>query len=263
VLEAKLVINGMAISIGSEFIENGVEKPDASKQDCELNAFRRLAEKLKKRFPRLPVCLCMDSLYACNPVFTLCNQYNWQYIIRFKDGSIPTVAEEFHVLKLMEGNQTLTETEVETGITKTYRYACGIPYGTHLLNIVEYTQSDMPYPFVYLTGLPVSNRNCKQTVEDGRDRWKIENEGFNAQKNEGYELEHLFSEDPTAMKNHYLLIQIRHMIFQFFANAISIWKQLRQPLYAIVEHVKLSFQRSCLTEDDIQLINRKRQYRFP
>ena len=48
----------------------------------------------------------------------------------------------------------------------------------------------------------------------GRLRWKIENEGFNVQKNGGYNLEHAYSRDPNARKIFYLLLQIAHLIFQ-------------------------------------------------
>ena len=50
VLEAKLVVGEMVFSIGSEFIEN--ESEDTSKQDCEINAFKRLSEKIKNTYPR-------------------------------------------------------------------------------------------------------------------------------------------------------------------------------------------------------------------
>ncbi len=43
------------------------------------------------------------------------------------------------------------------------------------------------------------------------------NEGFNSQKNGGYELEHAYSEDETAGKIFYLLMQIAHLIFQLMA----------------------------------------------
>ena len=46
VLEAKLIVGDMALSIATEFIEN--ESGSYSKQDCEIKASKRLAEKLKK-----------------------------------------------------------------------------------------------------------------------------------------------------------------------------------------------------------------------
>jgi hypothetical protein len=39
----------------TEFMENPEETPTT--QDCELKAGYRLAERLKQRFPRLPICL--------------------------------------------------------------------------------------------------------------------------------------------------------------------------------------------------------------
>jgi len=57
VLEAKLVTeNGFCISLATEWIVNDNDKL-YDKQDCELKAFKRLAEKLKNLFPRLPVCI--------------------------------------------------------------------------------------------------------------------------------------------------------------------------------------------------------------
>jgi hypothetical protein len=260
VLEAKLVLNGnIVISIATEFVENETE--DVSKQDCERNAFYRLADKLFRYFPRLSICLTMDSLYACAPVFDVCRRNHWRFIIRFKDGSIPTVAEEFHALKEMEPSQSIVKTQVD--VTTTCRYVTNIPYQSHMLNIVEYIQSDLAYPFVFITDLPVSSRNCESLASDGRRRWKIENEGFNIQKNHGYELTHLFSQNDTAMKNHYLLTQIGHMIAQFIEEALYLWRFIRVPSYQIAQLIKQSFQTTILSEADIAPINLRRRYRFP
>lgn len=100
VLEAKLVVDDMVFSIASEFIEN--ESENVSKQDCELKAFTRLAKKIKQTFKRLPICILGDSLYACESVFSLCNEYKWKYLCRFKEGRIKSVASEFKALKEIE-----------------------------------------------------------------------------------------------------------------------------------------------------------------
>ena len=56
VLEAKIVLSDkVVISLGSEFIEN--EKEDVSKQDCKINAAKRLLKKIKEDYPRLPICI--------------------------------------------------------------------------------------------------------------------------------------------------------------------------------------------------------------
>ena len=61
------------------------------KQDCETKAFKRLAERIKKRFPRLPILLLVDSLYASKLVVDLCREYKWEFLIRYKKGSIPSM----------------------------------------------------------------------------------------------------------------------------------------------------------------------------
>ncbi len=81
--------------VRKEFIENNAEDAERQKemnaeqikQDCERKAFKRLAARMKKDFPRLPIILLCDSLYACEPVFDICKNNNWDYIIRYKEGS--------------------------------------------------------------------------------------------------------------------------------------------------------------------------------
>lgn len=96
VLEAKLVVGDMVFSIGSEFVENGETKEE--KQDCEIKAFKRLAEKIKKEYKRLKIVISGDALYACKPVIDICKENRWKYIIRFKEGAIPSLYKEFETV---------------------------------------------------------------------------------------------------------------------------------------------------------------------
>ena len=79
----------------------------------------------------------------------------------------------------------------------------------------------MEHPFTFVTDLPITRKNCEELVKKGRLRWKIENEGFNEQKNHGLGLGHLFSVNYIAMQNHYYIIQIGHMISQFLECGIK------------------------------------------
>ena len=78
--------------------------------------------------------------------------------------------------------------------------------------------------FCFLTNLPITLKNRAQLLIDGRRRWAIENQGFNTPKNHGFYLEHLFSRNGQAMKNHYLLIQIGHIISQFMDAWSKLWE---------------------------------------
>jgi hypothetical protein len=56
--------NGMVIPLLSEFLESAKDDTDNNKQDCEQRAFHRLSQRLKALFPRLPILLLLDGLYA-------------------------------------------------------------------------------------------------------------------------------------------------------------------------------------------------------
>lgn len=104
VLEAKVVLHEkIQVSILTEFIEN--EKREVDKQDCEQKGAKRLMERLKQEFPMLKICICGDSLYASEGFFKECRKKKWKYILRYKEGSIPSINQEYEVLKKQEKNR--------------------------------------------------------------------------------------------------------------------------------------------------------------
>ena len=115
--------------------------------------------------------------------------------------------------------------------------------------------------FWYLTDLPVTRKNVDDLIERGRMRWKIENEGFNAQKKHGYSLEHLYSRNYQAVKNHYYLIQIGHMIGQFMEVWEGIWKKVKQSLEQKHRRLLESMKETSLKEY-MEETDRKIQIRF-
>ena len=91
-LEAKVVApNGIALSLMTERVKPHVT--ENGKRDCEIKAFRRLAARLKRAFPRLPVCIVGDALYACSPVMRICRANGWKFILTFKEGRSPDAYE--------------------------------------------------------------------------------------------------------------------------------------------------------------------------
>jgi hypothetical protein len=230
VLEAKLVTaNGYALSLMTEFIENN--DPQATKQDCELKAFYRLAARLKKRFPNAHFCLLLDGLFAGGPTLEVCEQKDWKYLIGLTDEDLPTVNQEFEALLALPP-ENRREITLPKGICQTYRWMNGIAYTdsdqrTHLLNVLECVETppdkpDQPTKFKWLTNFTLLSTNTPNLANQaGRLRWKIENEGFNLQKNGGFALEHVFSHDETAHKIFYLLLQIALLFFQLMTKSSS------------------------------------------
>lgn len=258
VLEAKIVLGpNIVVSILTEFVENETEEFD--KQDCELKAAYRLIERLKNEFPMLPICISADSLYAGAPFFNACKEKGFHYLIRFKEGSIPTVLNEYKSLRQIENNYEKEEFLKDRYCW--YDHVGSIDHEEHKVTILEYGESDLEYSMYFLTDLPVNRKNQKQTVLYGRRRWLIENQGFNKQKKQGYNLEHMYSKDYCGMRNHYYLIQISHMISQLMENVKVIWEKVKLSIEQKHKRLLEAFKNEPLNET-LGVINNKIQIRF-
>ena len=267
VLEAKLVVGNMVFSIGSEFVENSnnknfihrkiskykkLEKKTYNKkedkrknlsyqkykQDCEIKAFERLAKKIKKNYPRLNILISGDALYANQKVIDICMKNKWKYIIRLKEGAIPTLYKEF---------EKIVSEENECNVDK-YEFVTKIAYKDYETNVIRY--KDKETEFTYMTDLPITNKNIESSIIVGRKRWKIENEGFNIQKNGTFDIGHLYSKNAVAIKVHYLMIQIAHIIRQLVENGSIELKSQKLKIKEISQLIKKTLTSTIV---DIQL----------
>lgn len=99
VLEAKLVLsNQLVLSLDTEFIEN--EKEDVSKQDCEIEAAKRMLGRIKKDYPKLPVCIQGDALYAAESIMELCRKNHWGYLLTQKETRQKQLAEAYEWIRI-------------------------------------------------------------------------------------------------------------------------------------------------------------------
>lgn len=220
VLEAKVVFFNMVISIDSEWIENTNSNTEKEKQDCEVKAFKRMAPRIKSNYPKLKFIITGDALYATNPMMDICDNYNWKYIFNLKPDRLKEVASQF------EGNIKL---ENET-ILSNYYLSTNIYHKKHYLNAIKYEelQNNKLVSLRYVTNLNINNDNIKDIVSMGRRRWKIENEGFNEQKNGTFNISHLCSRFDNALKIHYLFIQIAHTIRQLLELGSLVYKEVKK-----------------------------------
>jgi hypothetical protein len=229
VLEAKLLgPGGVVVSLGSEFIENadaGDRKGKSAeevKQDCELKAMQRLLPRIKKDFPQLGLTLAVDSLYACGPVFALAAELGWSFVVTFKEGRTPALWQEYQAL-LAACPQNRLQRQWGDGRLQVFRWAQQLDYEDSqgrrwqfdALECTETTADGGRQYFAWLTGLPVGIKTVEAIAQKGgRYRWKVENEGFNRQKNSGLNLGHVYSSDPEKWKVYYLLLQIAFVLVQ-------------------------------------------------
>lgn len=247
VLEAKLVDSqGLALSIATEFIENptsddlpgtpsrhvSLSDYEKIKQDCELKAFARLAPSLKKDFPQTRLCISADSLFACGPAIHICEKHRWSYIFTFKEGRTPDLWQDFMgMLSLVPENSL--RLSLPKDIRQLYRWVNDINYidsdgRLHTFNAIlcRETTPTQEHTFAWITDLEVNKDSVAAIAnQGGRQRHKIENQGFNIQKNSGLNLEHAYSFDPDNIKAFYYLLQIAHIFLQLWEHG-SLLKRL-------------------------------------
>lgn len=250
ILEAKLIgPAGMALSIGTQFIENADGRardplPDTeeAKQDCELMALERLAPALKRDFPQLAICLTSDSLYACGRALSIARVHDWRFVFTFKEGRLPKVWEEFQRLRDLSPENSLRLT-LPDGTLQVYRWVNAMSYEdsdhrTHTFNALECleTAADVTTRFAWLTDFPLGPTTVAAVAtKGGRARSRIENEGFNVQKNSLFDLEHPYSMNLEKQKAYYLLLQIAHIILQLLEKGSLLRRLVRQASKSAVD----------------------------
>jgi len=244
ILEASLSFrNGMVIPLLSEFLDYAKGDTDNNKQDCEQRAFHRLSKRLKQLFPRLPILLLLDGLYANGPIMDRCRQYNWQFMIVLKDKDLSSVWEEFDSLRPLQPGNRLHRVWGERH--QSFSWVNAIDYeftqaGRKRLS-VHVVVCDESWETVdeegeivtktarhaWLSSRPLNPLNVHERCNLGaRYRWGIE-AGFLVEKHQGYHYEHAFALDWNAMKGYHYLMRMAHLF-----NTLARFAHHLKTLYA-------------------------------
>jgi len=229
VLECKLVVGNIVISLDSEFIENETMNTETQKQDCETKAFKRLIKRIKKNYPKYKFIITGDALFATTPIINLCRKYHWNYLFNLKPNRLKFVNECF------EGNiKLLNETSIPN-----YYLSTNIEFNENLINVVKFIEKEKKKEttFRYITNVDVNDTNIKDIVKLGRNRWKIENNGFHMQKHRTFNITHLNSRNDNSMKCHYFFIQFAHTIRQLLEQGNLLTKSLNLKIKEVSDFV--------------------------
>lgn len=229
-LEANLVLsNGVSIPLMSEFLDYYKGDSEREKQDCEQRAFFRLAERLKKAFPHLPIMLLLDGLFATGPVMSRCRDYRWKFLIVLQDGSLPQVWQDYQGLRrLLTPQERLSqrwgdrEQRFEWCNDIEYRYGenQNSRLAVHLAVCQESWQQidergsrvQRSSRWAWIADLPFSREAVHPRCNlGGRHRWGIE-EGILVEKHEGYNYQHCYAENWNAMRGYHYLMRIAHLL---------------------------------------------------
>ncbi len=261
VLEAKLVLaEKIVVSLDTEFIEN--ENENVSKQDCETAAAKRLLERLQKDYPRLPVCIQGDNLYEAEPIMKICRRKNWKYIFTHKAARQKLLDEGYEWIRQGGGSTQVRRIGKEKGFGEYVNHVEETAGKEETANLFSYTYETEEsgrketVTFRWISSIELTEKNLEEMIGAGRGRWKIENEGFNNQKNGIYDIEHLNSRNSSAMKNHYLLTQISDIIMQIYLAWNPLRKEIKQSIKNTSSRLLESFRIQPITDEDVLYIQR-------
>ncbi len=258
-LEANLVFRqGMSLPLLTEFLTFNQGYEEGDKQDCELKAFKRLAGRLKKIFPRLAIMVLLDGLYPNGPVMELCRRNNWGYMIVLKDNVLPSVWEEVHGLKALQKENTANR--IWGGRNQHFWWVNDIEYEfvhgkrkkiqqVHVVICEEKWQEidrNSGEPILkksrhaWISSQRLNKKNIHERCNLGaRHRWCIET-ALLVEKRQGYQYEHCFSHNWNAMKGYHYLMRIGH--------ALNTLVQLSCLLSEIIDQLGVrGFIKFCLT----------------
>ena len=174
----------------------------------------------------------------------ICEEYRWDYIIRYKEGCARSVEEEYKAIP--EKN--------EAGKAE---YINGIIYRDVEVNVLKYRETKIKKgepvttEFAWITSITITNKNAKKLVDGGRNRWKIENQGFNRQKRWQGDIEHACSFHEKAQKNHYLLEQISDFMKQLYEYFYLKKNEIKKTQKNISSELLASFVRQLTETEDI------------
>jgi hypothetical protein len=256
VLEANLVFhNGLTIPLLSEFLSYGEGDPDDHKQDCERKAFKRLAERLKEYFKRLPILLLLDGLYPTGPVMEQCRRYHWDYMVVLPQRCLASVWEEVESLSPLQASNHWTHTW--RGRQQQFRWVNDIEYrydhDTHSLPVHVVICEEHWQEVDRDSGEIVDKTSRHAWISSRRLRWDCLHERCNlgarsrwgietsmlVEKRQGYHYEHAFSYDWNAMKGFHSLMRLAHLLNAIAQYTKRVAKQVRtQGVRAFLKFVR-------------------------
>jgi hypothetical protein len=230
VLESSLCFrNGMVIPLMSEFLEYEQGAGEQRKQDCESKAFHRLAARIKTAFPRLPIVLLLDGLYPNGPIMQRCREYHWDFMIVLKDGSLPSVWEEYHSLRHEQEENRWQQDWGERRQCFQWVNAIRYEYGPNAKKFIDIhvvvcreswealdpdtlqiVTKESKHAWISSRSLSRLNVHTRCNLA-ARYRWGIEG-AFLVEKHQGYCYEHAFAKQWNAMKGYHYLMRLAHLL---------------------------------------------------
>jgi hypothetical protein len=212
-----------------EPIEQDDVDTEYSKNDCEINAAKRLLTKLKSQFPKRSFCFLGDNLFAVDPIVRMMKERQWHFIITAKP---ERNKELFFMYDYVYEKKRRLECVDSKGSIHRYCWSNGLPLKSYNksevpinVNLFEYeevsSKGELIYKNSWMTDFLISKDNVRVLTKAGRNRFVIENRNFNEQKNLGFNTEHNFGHFGNLPNVFFGLAQVAQLITELFCH----WKE--------------------------------------
>jgi hypothetical protein len=232
-----------AIPIAIEDIRN---EDGAKKQDCEINAAKRLIPALRTQHPQLDIILLGDGLFSKHSMIEMAEAQRMDYIFTVKPGDHKYLFEWLDIHQSKVQQLTVAKGKSSKGkgkgnmIEHVYRWVEHAPLesvGKSYVNFFELGifsvdpntgERNQTYRSSWVTSLTPTAVNIERMTAAARARWKIENQCFNNLKNQGYCLEHNFGHGSHNLAfNFYILTLLAFMFHQVFELTDNLYQTAR------------------------------------
>jgi len=209
------------------------------KQDCEINAGKRLVERLGREHPRLDMLIIGDAIFAHEPMIEHLKSLKLPFLFVVKPGSHKETFEWVEELERVGDwveRGEWSEGPAPKRRSFEYRIVRQVPLSQSRrvwVTFIEVWERDkegkVKFHCSWVTVLEVNAANITEIVWLGRGRWKIENEQFNTHKNGGYELEHNYGHgQKTLSQVFYYLNLLAFVAHKVLERSDTMYKRLRQ-----------------------------------
>ena len=232
--EKKQVIN-----LEPEFIRFEEGK---TKQDCENAAVKRWLSVNSAHDKNHEITLLGDDLYSRQPICELSLKQGYNFIFVAKASSHTSMYEW---LDFLGKNGEVISGEIkkyEKGQAKIYRYKyCNnvpiretepsLMVNWYEVEIFDVTRKKVSYQNSFITNHKLNNEKMYSMIISGRTRWKVENEGNNLLKNQGYNFEHNFGHGQENLSEILLSLNLLGFLFHNVLELVdSIYQTAREKL---------------------------------
>ena len=231
--------NEHVISLEPEFItpQDGHEK-----QDCEIQAGKRWIEKHGDFYAKRGITMLGDDLYSRQPFCQALKDKKLHFILVCKPDSHVNLYEtvEFLDAQGVLGEKVVRKWNGRYAEIHTYRFANKLPLNGDLsalkvnwceIVITHETSGDLLYKNAFVTDFEITDTTVKAIVQDGRARWKVENENNNVLKTKGYHIEHNFGHGHQHLASLLLSLNLLAFLFHTILDLVDQqYRAIRQKL---------------------------------